>query len=115
MIARDKNSLGDTILHLLPFRDLRRSSKELLGPTVTTDHGTKQRLVPRGDLRYQLFGHILLNHVAHAQNMIAPPLDQALYCRPFVGETAWQLTRIQTVYGYDVKKITAAPPYNYKR
>ena len=27
----------------------------------------------------------------------------------FVGETAWQPMRVQTVYGYDVKKITAAP------
>ena len=29
--------------------------------------------------------------------------------KPFVGETAWQLTQVQTVYGYDIKKITAAP------
>ena len=33
----------------------------------------------------------------------------SLVPRPFVGETAWQLTWVQTVYGYDVKKITAAP------
>ena len=33
----------------------------------------------------------------------------SLVPRPFVGETAWQLTRVQTVYGYDVKKITAPP------
>ena len=31
--------------------------------------------------------------------------------RPFVGETAWQLTRVQTVYGYDVKEITVAPAH----
>ena len=33
----------------------------------------------------------------------------SLVPRPFVGETAWQLTRVQTVYGYDVKEITAPP------
>ena len=33
----------------------------------------------------------------------------SLVPRPFVGETAWQLTRVQTVYRYDVKEI-AAPP-----
>ena len=33
----------------------------------------------------------------------------SLVPRPFVGEMAWQLTRVQTVYGYDVKEITAAP------
>ena len=31
----------------------------------------------------------------------------SLVPRPFVGEMAWQLTRVQTVYGYDVKEITA--------
>ena len=33
----------------------------------------------------------------------------SLVPRPLVGETAWQLTPVQTVYGYDVKEITAAP------
>ena len=33
----------------------------------------------------------------------------SLVPRPFIGETAWQLTRVQTVYRYDVKEITAAP------
>ena len=33
----------------------------------------------------------------------------SLVPRPFVGEMAWQLTQVQTVYGYDVKKITAPP------
>ena len=33
---------------------------------------------------------------------------RSLIHRTFVGETAWQLTRVQTVYRYDVKKITAA-------
>ena len=32
----------------------------------------------------------------------------SLVPRPFVGETAWQLTHVQTVYRYDVKEITAA-------
>ena len=32
----------------------------------------------------------------------------SLVPRPLVGEPAWQLTRVQTVNGYDVKKITAA-------
>ena len=35
--------------------------------------------------------------------------DCSLVPRPFVGETAWQLIRVQTVYGYDVKEITAPP------
>ena len=34
---------------------------------------------------------------------------QFLYLHLFVGETVWQLTRFQTVHGYDAKKITAAP------
>jgi len=29
--------------------------------------------------------------------------------RPFIGEIAWQLTWVQTVYEYDVKEITAPP------
>ena len=33
----------------------------------------------------------------------------SLVPRPFIGETAWQLTKVQTVYGYDVKEITAPP------
>ena len=33
----------------------------------------------------------------------------SLVPRPFVGETAWQLTQVQTVYEYDVKEITAPP------
>ena len=33
----------------------------------------------------------------------------SLVPRPFVGETAWQLIRVQAVYGYDVKEITALP------
>ena len=33
----------------------------------------------------------------------------SLVPRPFIGETAWQITRVQTVYGYDVKEITAPP------
>ena len=33
----------------------------------------------------------------------------SLVPRLFVGETARQLTQVQTVYGYDVKEITAAP------
>ena len=36
-------------------------------------------------------------------------VSTSLVPRPFVGETAWQLTRVQTVYGYDVKEITAPP------
>ena len=31
----------------------------------------------------------------------------SLVPRPFIGETARQLTRVQTVYGYDVKEMTA--------
>ena len=48
--------------------------------------------------------------VAHDLMYVA--MDQllaSLLPRPFVGETAWQLTRFQTVCGYDIKKITAAP------
>ena len=32
----------------------------------------------------------------------------SLVPRPFIEEKAWQLTWVQTVYGYDVKNITAA-------
>ena len=46
MTARDKNTLGDTVPYLPAFRDLRKSSEELLGSTVTTDHRTMQRLLP---------------------------------------------------------------------
>ena len=35
----------------------------------------------------------------------------SLVPRPFVGEMAWQLTRVQTVYGYDVKEILQFHPY----
>ena len=35
--------------------------------------------------------------------------EPSLIPRPFVGEMAWQLMRVQTVYEYDVKKITATP------
>ena len=33
----------------------------------------------------------------------------SLIPRLFVGEMAWQLTQVQTVYGYDVRNITVAP------
>ena len=33
----------------------------------------------------------------------------SLVPRPLVGETAWQLTRVQSACGYDVKEITDAP------
>ena len=45
------------------------------------------------------------------EGLIIPsiPSITSLVPRPFVGETAWQLTQFQIAYGYDVKKITAAP------
>ena len=49
MITRDKNSLGDTILYLPVFRDLRRLSKELLYYRVHRHHGPRnytQQLFP---------------------------------------------------------------------
>ena len=36
-------------------------------------------------------------------------INASLVPRPFVEEMAWQLTRVQTVYGYDIKEITVAP------
>ena len=66
MIARDKKL---TRLCSPAFGDLRRS-KELLGPTVTTDHGIMQRLLPVTWTDIPTFGH-----------MVAPPLDYALYCK----------------------------------
>ena len=36
-------------------------------------------------------------------------INTSLVPRPFVGEIAWQLTRVQTVYRCDVKEITVAP------
>ena len=33
----------------------------------------------------------------------------SLVARLFTGEMAWQLTRVQKVYGYDVKETIAAP------
>ena len=75
MIARDKNSLGDTILYLPAFRELRRSSKELLGPTVTTDHGTMQRLLPMtwtDTSCSAIFGWL---GQPRGTDMIAPPLQ----------------------------------------
>ena len=29
--------------------------------------------------------------------------------RLYIGQTDWQLTKVQTAYGYDVKEITAPP------
>ena len=45
----------------------------------------------------------------HSIALIASSTQISLVPRPFVGEMAWQLTRVQTIYGYDVKEITAQP------
>ena len=36
-------------------------------------------------------------------------IDSSLVPRPFIGETVWQLTQVQTANRLDLKKITAAP------
>ena len=51
-----------------------------------------------------------VGHATFLKNFLTIHLGLlSLVPRPFVGETAWQLTRVQTVYGYDVKEITAPP------
>jgi len=66
MIARDKKT------HKTVFTSLQGPEeviKELLGSTVTNDHGIMQRLLPVTwtDTTFGL--------------MVAPPLDYALYCK----------------------------------
>ena len=65
--------------------------------------------LPKGGQKelYELLGGQVRIHVQSMGHAIWWNLS--LVPRPFVGETAWQLTRVQTVYGYDVKEITAPP------
>ena len=56
---------------------------------------------PLGSIVYEPPKNIILFIASQAAPSLVP--------RPFIGETAWQLTRVQTVYGYDVKEITAPP------
>ena len=46
-----------------------------------------------------------INGRAHTRYIDLP----SLVPRPFTRETAWQLTQVQTVYGYDVKEMTTPP------
>ena len=58
---------------------------------------------------------IQLRHTVHcAEKMCVVAQVLSLIRRPFVGEIAWQLTWVQTVYGQDVKESTAALRTSYE-
>ena len=56
-----------------------------------------------GDFLYNIFNY------ARMSDLLLCSYDTSTNLKRSVGETAWQLTRVQTVYGYDVIKITAPP------
>ena len=64
-------------------------------------HTLKYNLHTESDPHCDWLGHRLSHSTIYGWVWLASYL--------FRGKTAWQLTLFQTVYEYDVKKITAAP------